>query len=312
MPGTEAAAGDDPAAQRRRVEEDPIARSGELEGGQLRADPRREPPGIDRRSSSSTRSASPTRCSAPRPSRAISGDSWRHGPEDLDLEIPAASTRCGAFGNGQVSDAAVRHWVRPQPNEVHVSARCRSLQALVKTRTSRRGSPICAATRQRRVASCRSVGRRSSPRSDRLRMPAGALERLLDSGVDVLRVNLSHATPARAGARRCAARAPTGPTSRCWRTWAARSCASASFARTSRSSAGDTVTLGAGGIPRRRSVALRPGARRRPGLRRGRNDRARRHRRAARSPRLPGSRRRHAALAQGHQPARTTRRRCPR
>ena len=57
--------------------------------------------------------------------------------------------------------------------------------------------------------------------------PEGVLERLLDSGVDVLRVNMSHASP-REQAARVRARARTAPTSPCWPTWAAPSCASAS------------------------------------------------------------------------------------
>src|SRR3954469_19938667 len=79
-------------------------------------------------------------------------------------------------------------------------------------------------------------------------VPAGALERLLDSGVDVLRVNLSHATPREQAAqvRRARAYRPDvavladlgGPTLRL-----------GDLREEIKVSEGDTVLLGAGGIP---------------------------------------------------------------
>src|SRR3954467_8486688 len=78
--------------------------------------------------------------------------------------------------------------------------------------------------------------------------PAGALERLLDSGVDVLRVNLSHATPREQAAqvRRARAYRPDvavladlgGPKLRL-----------GDLREEIKVSEGDTVLLGAGGIP---------------------------------------------------------------
>ena len=120
--------------------------------------------------------------------------------------------------------------VSSQRSEVQVSAICPFLQAPVKTRTSTAGSAISLDGAGVEWRSCRSVGRRSSPRSDRRRTPPGALERLAR-----LRRRRAAREPfardARASRPRgCAAPARTGPTSRCWPIWAARSCASASFA----------------------------------------------------------------------------------
>src|SRR3954447_18224781 len=78
--------------------------------------------------------------------------------------------------------------------------------------------------------------------------PAGALERLLDSGVDVLRVNLSHASPREQAnqVRRARAHRPDiavladlgGPKLRL-----------GVLREEIQIAAGDTITLGAGGIP---------------------------------------------------------------
>jgi pyruvate kinase len=78
--------------------------------------------------------------------------------------------------------------------------------------------------------------------------PPGALERLLDTGVDVLRINLSHASPRKQAARVDRARAHrpdvavlvdlSGPKLRL-----------GDLAENVKVTAGDSITLGAGGVP---------------------------------------------------------------
>ena len=99
MPGTEAAAGDDSAAQLRGIEEDPIPRSGGLEGGQL---------GGIRAVSAAHRAAivEKNALGAAHPLQRLVSQPRHEGrlvaarPEDLDLEIPRFHP-LRAFGNGQ-------------------------------------------------------------------------------------------------------------------------------------------------------------------------------------------------------------------
>ena len=104
--------------------------------------------------------------------------------------------------------------------------------------------------------------------------PPGALERLLDSGVDLLRVNLSHAAP-RAQAERVRRARAHRPDIAVLADLAGPKLRLGDFAEDVKVAEGETLVLGAGGVPGGRSVALRPRPRRRPGVHRRRDDRSR-------------------------------------
>ena len=130
----------------------------------------------------------------------------------------------------------------------------------------------------------------------------GVLERLLDSGVDVLRVNLSHAPPRDQAARVRRARAHRpdiavladlgGPKLRL-----------GELREEIKIRARRHHHAGRGRRAGRRSVAVRSRARRRSGLHRRRHAGSGDHRGRERPHHLPRARGRDAALAQGHQPA---------
>ena len=226
------------------------------------------------------------------------GDSWRHGPRILISRSPA-STRC--VRSGTVSEPAVAHGSRRSVTRSRFRRDVRSSKPWLKREPARADRDFLP-TRQRRVACVPERRTKIVATIGPAQAAPGALERLLDSGVDVLRVNLSHATPREQAAqvRRARAHRPDiavladlgGPKLRL-----------GELSRRHQGVGGRHDHARRGRHPARRSVAVRPGARGRSRLRRGRDDRARRHRRAARLRGLPRSRRRHAALAQGHQPA---------